>query len=141
MVSPSGHGKSRINLCRSTIIQIVTFSVDTAINLWRIQFTCRKYPKCGVVDHTWVAHRWIKDCGLPQYSQIFDEHLVDGRLLNALTKKDLEKHLGIHRKFHQVSILHAVQLLRHINFDKEVRLALKCRFSNVRTNLSSKRNL
>ena len=80
----------------------------------------RKYPKCGLVDHTWVAHRWIKDCGLPQYSQVFEEHLVDGRLLNALTKKDLEKHLGIHRKFHQMSILHAVQLLRHINFDKEV---------------------
>ncbi len=77
------------------------------------------------MDHTWVAHRWIKDCGLPQYAPVLEEHLVDGRLLNALTKKDLEKHLGIHRKFHQVSILHAVQLLRHINFDKEVSLRQK----------------
>ena len=89
-----------------------------------ICFSFRKYPKCGLIDHTWVAHRWIKDCGLSQYSQVFEEHLVDGRLLNALTKKDLEKHLGIHRKFHQVSILHAVQLLRNINFDKEVGLCM-----------------
>ncbi len=72
------------------------------------------------MDHTWVAHRWVQDCGLPQYSKVFEEHLVDGRLLNALSKKDLEKHLGIQRKFHHVSILHAIQLLRNINFDKEV---------------------
>ncbi len=83
-------------------------------------FHSRKFPKCGLMDHTWVAHRWIQDCGLPQYSKVFEEHLVDGRLLNALSKKDLEKHLGIQRKFHHVSILHAIQLLRNINFDKEV---------------------
>ena len=72
------------------------------------------------MDHTWVAHRWIQDLGLPQYSVPLGTHLIDGRLLNVLSKKDMEKHLSIHRKFHQASLLHGVELLRMMHFDKEV---------------------
>ena len=67
----------------------------------------------------------MSDCGLDQYSEAFAKQLLDGRLLNVLTKKDLEKHLGVHRKFHQSSLLHAVELLRRVNFDKEVRSCAK----------------
>ncbi|XP_060597921.1 kazrin-like [Ruditapes philippinarum] len=77
-------------------------------------------PKCSMLDHTWVAHKWLHDIGLPQFSPIFESNLVDGRMLNNLTRKDMEKHLDVHRKFHQSSILHAVQLLRKLGFDKEV---------------------
>ena len=73
------------------------------------------------LDHTWVAHRWLSDLGLPQYTPSFERHLVCGRLLSVLTRKDLEKHLGIARKFHQVSLLHGIELLRRLGFDKEVR--------------------
>ena len=76
------------------------------------------------MDHTWVAHRWIQDLGLPQYSVAVSTHLIDGRLLNVLTKKDMEKHLNIHRKFHQASLLHGVELLRMLHFDKEVWIAV-----------------
>ena len=79
-----------------------------------------KFPKAATIDHTWVAHKWAHDVGMPQYSAVFESHLIDGRLLHALTKKDLEKYLGIHRKFHHVSLLHAVELLRRVDFDKEV---------------------
>ena len=73
-----------------------------------------------MLDHSWVAHKWLHDIGLPQFSSIFESNLVDGRMLNNLTRKDMEKHLEVHRKFHQSSILHAVQLLRKLGFDKEV---------------------
>lgn len=79
-----------------------------------------RYPKSCLLDHTWVAHRWILDLGLPQYQSQFESNLVDGRILNILSKKDMEKHLSIHRKFHQVSVLHGVELLRRLSFDKEV---------------------
>ena len=80
----------------------------------------RKFPKSCLLDHTWIAHRWIPDLGLSQHKSEFENNLVDGRILNLLSKKEMEKHLGIHRKFHQASILHAIELLRRLNYDKEV---------------------
>jgi hypothetical protein len=68
----------------------------------------------------WIAHRWISDLGLSQHKSEFENNLVDGRILNILSKKEMEKYLGIHRKFHQASILHAIELLRRLNYDKEV---------------------
>ena len=67
-----------------------------------------------------MAQKWLHDIGLPQYAAVFESNLVDGRMLNNLSRKDMEKHLEIHRKFYQSSILHAVELLRRLGFDKEV---------------------
>ncbi|XP_022085514.1 kazrin-like [Acanthaster planci] len=78
------------------------------------------FPKAGDLDHRWVARTWLNDLGLGQYSLQFESERIDGRVLNSLTKKDLEKHLGITRKFHQVSLLHGIELLRRIQFDKGV---------------------
>lgn len=72
------------------------------------------------MDHHWVAKAWLSDVGLPQYSQAFHNHLVDGRMLNSLTRHDLERHLNISKKFHQVSLLLGIELLHSLNFDKEV---------------------
>lgn len=72
------------------------------------------------MDHHWVAKAWLSDVGLPQYSQAFHTHLVDGRMLNSLTRRDLERHLNINKKFHQVSLLLGIELLHLLNFDKEV---------------------
>ncbi|XP_052284093.1 kazrin-like isoform X3 [Dreissena polymorpha] len=77
-------------------------------------------PKCSLLDHTWIAHKWLHDIGLPQFSPLFESNLVDGRMLCSLSRKDMEKHLNVHGKFHQSSILHGVQLLRRLGFDKEV---------------------
>ena len=62
----------------------------------------RKYPEISSVDHLWVARVWIKDLGLNQYSSTFEAQMIDGRLLNVLTKKDMEKYLNVNKKFHQV---------------------------------------
>ncbi|XP_076451782.1 kazrin-like isoform X2 [Babylonia areolata] len=78
-----------------------------------------KFPQASRLDVTWVAHKLLPDLGLPQYSHVFEVNLVDGRLLHSLSRRDLEKHFDIHRKFHQASILHAVELLRRMEFDRE----------------------
>lgn len=72
------------------------------------------------MDHHWVATSWLSDVGLPQYSQTFQIHLVDGRVLNSLSRRDLERFLNIHDLDHQTSLLLAVQLLQIVSFDKEV---------------------
>ncbi|KAL4221609.1 hypothetical protein ACF0H5_019866 [Mactra antiquata] len=77
-------------------------------------------PKCSLLDHTWIANKWLHDIGLPQFAAIFESNLVDGRMLNNMSRKDMEKHLEVHRKFHQSSVLHGVQLLRKLGFDKEI---------------------
>ena len=71
-----------------------------------------------------MANEWLDSVGLPQYSGVFETKLIDARLLNVLSKKDLDKHLNIHNKFHQSSILHGVQLLRMMRFDTQVTSAV-----------------
>ena len=93
---------------------------STSVQFMYIHLFYRACPKCSSLDHSWVAHKWLHDVGLPQYAPVFESNLVDGRMLNNLSRKDMEKHLEIHRKFHQSSILHAVELLRRLGFDKEV---------------------
>lgn len=78
------------------------------------------------LDHHWVAQAWLNDVGLPQYSQFFRTHLVDGRLLSTLTRADLEKHLHVSKKAHQSSLLLGIQLLHMLNFNKEVQHIHTC---------------
>ena len=93
----------------------------TMLNVVFIHFlSFSQYTKAGHLDHTWVSHRFLPDLGLPQYSSHFEAQLVDGRLLNVLTKKDMEKYLGMQKKFHQTSVLYGVELLRRLKYDKEV---------------------
>ncbi|XP_022604069.1 kazrin-like isoform X4 [Seriola dumerili] len=75
--------------------------------------------KASEMDHHWVATSWLSDVGLPQYSQTFQSHLVDGRVLNSLSRRDLERFLNIGDQFHQTSLLLAIQLLQMLSFDKE----------------------
>uniref|UniRef100_A0AAV2LXK2 SAM domain-containing protein n=1 Tax=Knipowitschia caucasica TaxID=637954 RepID=A0AAV2LXK2_KNICA len=89
--------------------------------------------KAADMDHHWVAKAWLSDVGLPQYSQAFHNHLVDGRVLNSLTRHDLERHLNISKKTHQVSVLLGVELLHLLNFDKEALQTrrLQCEHQNM----------
>lgn len=78
------------------------------------------YPKICLMTHSWVVEEWLPSIALTSYLPSFSEHLVDGRVLNTLTKKDLEKHFGITHKFHLLSIMHAIQLLRMMHFDRQI---------------------
>ncbi|XP_047203338.1 kazrin, periplakin interacting protein b isoform X4 [Girardinichthys multiradiatus] len=88
--------------------------------------------KASELDHHWVSMSWLSDVGLPQYSQTFHTHLVDGRVLNSLSRRDLERFLNISDHFHQTSLLLAIQLLQMLSFDKEALQLrrLKCEHEN-----------
>uniref|UniRef100_A0A8C6A8Z1 Kazrin, periplakin interacting protein n=1 Tax=Marmota marmota marmota TaxID=9994 RepID=A0A8C6A8Z1_MARMA len=90
-----------------------------AIEDYRDAEAGRSLSKAADLDHHWVAKAWLKDIGLSQYSQAFQNHLVDGRMLPSLVKRDLEKHLSVSKKFHQVSILLGIELLYQVNFSRE----------------------
>ncbi|XP_041623657.1 kazrin isoform X2 [Vulpes lagopus] len=72
-----------------------------AIEDYRDAEAGRSLSKAADLDHHWVAKAWLNDIGLSQYSQAFQNHLVDGRMLHSLMKRDLEKHLNVSKKFHQ----------------------------------------
>ncbi|XP_072522626.1 kazrin-like [Salminus brasiliensis] len=76
--------------------------------------------KAADMDHQWVCKTWLSDLGLPQYSQLFQNQLVDGRVLGSLTRRDLETVFSINNKFHITSLLSGIQLLQMLSFDKEV---------------------
>ncbi|XP_019747987.1 kazrin-A-like [Hippocampus comes] len=75
--------------------------------------------KASDMDHHWVATSWLSDVGLPQYSQTFHTHLVDGRVLSSLGRRDLERYLDVDDHSHQTSLLLSVQLLQMLGFHKE----------------------
>lgn len=90
-------------------------------------FLVSQFRHASKMSHVWVSQEWIASLGLPQLVRVFEEQLVDGRLLNVLTRKDLDKYLSVHKKFHQLSIAFGIELLRMLEFDKEV----KCHSYNL----------
>ncbi|KAM6980076.1 kazrin-like [Aplochiton taeniatus] len=89
--------------------------------------------KAAEMDHHWVAKSWLSDVGLPQYAQAFQGQLVDGRVLHSLSRRDLERLLGITNQTHQSSLLLAIQLLQMLCFDKEALLVrrVKCEHKDI----------
>lgn len=70
-------------------------------------------------SYRWVSSEWLPDIGLPQYIESFMNCLVDARMLDTLSKKELEKMLGVSRKFHQASIVHGIHVLRLVKYDRQ----------------------
>ncbi|XP_033611582.1 platelet binding protein GspB isoform X2 [Cryptotermes secundus] len=78
-----------------------------------------RYPCIAQLGHTWVSSEWLPDLGLAQYSENFATNMVDARMLDHLSKKELEKFLGVTRKFHQASVVHGIHLLRMMKYDRQ----------------------
>ncbi|XP_057327866.1 uncharacterized protein LOC130669146 isoform X6 [Microplitis mediator] len=78
-----------------------------------------RYPCIAQLGHTWVSSEWLPDLGLAQYSESFATNMVDARMLDHVVKKELEKLLGVTRKFHQASIMHGINLLRMLKYDRQ----------------------
>ncbi|XP_078488942.1 kazrin isoform X1 [Ciona intestinalis] len=81
--------------------------------------TVANMSAAGQLDHWWVCEQWLRDVGLTQYASRFREHLIDGRTLHSLSRKDLERHLGMEKKSHQESAMRGIELLRMLAFNTQ----------------------
>ena len=120
------NGKALINLSDNELERI--FLIGNTLHKRKLRLALDdlkspekcKYQKMNEITNDWICNVWLREIGLVQFKNIFRLNLIDGRVLNSLQKKDLEKYMSIHKRNNQISLLIAIDFLRKFEFDIEV---------------------
>ncbi|XP_064178187.1 liprin-alpha-3-like isoform X1 [Anguilla rostrata] len=119
LTSPSAPASTRSSTSNVWMTHAEMESLATATKPELKEISWDQILAYGDMNHEWVGNEWLPSLGLPQYRSYFMESLVDARMLDHLTKKELRGQLKMVDSFHRVSLHYGIMCLKRLNYDRK----------------------